>query len=752
MKISSNLLAASLFMSCCPFASSYAQNFRPDLFDESRDERMRENPFSRDSVEKTNVPEGIYAWTIDRRFGDIRPTAYDTVPHMFQNEVFTSGPTGHYNYTGNAGAPRISRYFGEQHPSMMVNPFIFTLPYDYFFRNEDQVLYTNTKSPFTNITYHECGNKTNGEDRFKALFSINSGKRLGMGFKTDYLYGRGYYQGQSTAHFDGTLFSSYLGEKYQMHMSYSYKQFKNRENGGIENDDYVNRPESFPTRYGTGDMPINLAKAWNKMRGNTLFLTHRYNVGFHRYVDSKGHVLTQREVDAVLSSHAVTDSTLQVRPTAERLQSNDATSQTEQPRMPRMPKVTDEERKAQLKAHSDSLGIHQEFVPVTSFIHTMKVYDNSRTFTSHTRNNATNPGFFQDFFLPGDSARDVTKQMSVENTVAFELHEGFNKWMKTGLRLYGRHQFNRFQLPDENKRMVKYTENYLTVGAQFLKQQGQIFHYNVLGELRTSGKDWGEFNVEGDAQLNIPIRKDSLRLVAQGFVRNESPSFYYQHFHARNAWWDNNNLNKVFHARVGATLSYKGTSLSATLENIQNHLYFAESLTPVEATDGYETFRHGVTVKQAGKNVQMLELTLRQNFAWGIFHWDNELTYQTSTNKAVLPVPVFTGYTNAYLQFRIAKVLNTELGADLRYFTSYTAPAYSPLIGQYAVQDEAHSVEVGNYPIVNAYVNFHLKRTRFYFMASHVNYSSGSGKPFLVPHYPINRMVLRLGISWNFIN
>ena len=39
-----------------------------------------------------------------------------------------------------------------------------------------------------------------------------------------------------------------------------------------------------------------------------------------------------------------------------------------------------------------------------------------------------------------------------------------------------------------------------------------------------------------------------------------------------------------------------------------------------------------------------------------------------------------------------------------------------------------------------------------YIMASHVNYKSGSGTPFLVPHYPLNQMVLRLGISWNFFN
>ena len=377
---------ATVLLGSISLTQMNAQRVRPDLL-ANNGEGKRDNPFARDSVEKTNVPEGIYAWTVDRRFGDIRPTVYDTVPHQFQNEVFTSGISGHYNYTGNAGAPRISRYFREQHPSMMSNPFIFTLPYDYFLRTEDEVLYTNTKSPFTNITYHECGNKTNGEDRFKALFSVNSGKNLGMGFKTDYLYGRGYYQGQSTAHFDGTLFSSYIGEAYQMHLSYSYKQFKNRENGGIENDDYVNRPESFPTKYGTGDMPINLAKAWNKMRGNTLFLTHRYNLGFHRYVDKDGKVMSQAQVQALLAHETPQRAASQLA--SSHALPADSANAAVTPKAPRLPRQPEGESANAHQRHQfvlDSLGMHQEFVPVTSFIHTMKVYNNSRTFSSHTSN------------------------------------------------------------------------------------------------------------------------------------------------------------------------------------------------------------------------------------------------------------------------------------------------------------------------------------------------------------------------------
>ena len=116
----------------------------------------------------------------------------------------------------------------------------------------------------------------------------------------------------------------------------------------------------------------------------------------------------------------------------------------------------------------------------------------------------------------------------------------------------------------------------------------------------------------------------------------------------------------------------------------------------------------------------------------------------------MLPVPVFTGWTNLYLQFKIAHVLATQLGADVRYFTAYYAPTYSPIIGQYTVQDATYRTKLGNYPWINAYVNFKLKGVRFYLAYTHVN--SSEGRSFLVPHYPTNQRLLHFGISWTFFN
>ena len=75
------------------------------------------------------IPEGIYVWKIDRRFGDRIPAQPDTLTDMFQNTIFTTGLRGEYNSTGNLGAPRQNRIFVDRKEN---DKFIFVNPYDYF--------------------------------------------------------------------------------------------------------------------------------------------------------------------------------------------------------------------------------------------------------------------------------------------------------------------------------------------------------------------------------------------------------------------------------------------------------------------------------------------------------------------------------------------------------------------------------------------------------------------------------------------
>ena len=67
-----------------------------------RDEYGAFNPNKRDSVKNNKeVPKGVWAWTVDRKFGDIRKTELDTMPHLYQNSIYNTGMFGEYNSIGN---------------------------------------------------------------------------------------------------------------------------------------------------------------------------------------------------------------------------------------------------------------------------------------------------------------------------------------------------------------------------------------------------------------------------------------------------------------------------------------------------------------------------------------------------------------------------------------------------------------------------------------------------------------------------
>ena len=238
------------------------------------------NPHNRDTTNKAKeIPRGIYVWTVDRKFGDIRPAELDTMPHLFMNTIFNTGKYGEYNTTGNNFTARQNRIFADR---PVGEQFMFTEPYSYVIKQPDELHFTNTLSPIANLTYSSCGNKQDGEDHLDAKFAVNAGKRTGFGFDLNYAYARGYFSDQSASHFGSTFYVSHLGDRYNMHAIFSTYHEKAAENGGIANDEYIVHPQAFNITYESNEIPTILTKNWNRNDHQHLFLTHRYHVGFYR--------------------------------------------------------------------------------------------------------------------------------------------------------------------------------------------------------------------------------------------------------------------------------------------------------------------------------------------------------------------------------------------------------------------------------------------------------------------------------------
>ena len=202
------------------------------------------SPFRKNQRDTTktelNVPQEIRQWHISELLGEVIPVNADTLQHLYQNWHKTDGMNGEYNYLGNMGSPRLSRIFFNR---TELPEYSFLKPYDYFITPINKFYFTDTKSPYTNLSYNESGNKITGDDRFRAYFATNAGKKFGVGFLFDYLYGRGRYDNQSTAYINFSLYSYYRSDKYNFYMLASRYHMKLAENGGIVDDTYITNPE-----------------------------------------------------------------------------------------------------------------------------------------------------------------------------------------------------------------------------------------------------------------------------------------------------------------------------------------------------------------------------------------------------------------------------------------------------------------------------------------------------------------------------
>ena len=681
------------------------------------------------------LPMGVFQWKIDKRLGTVIPAENtDTAVHNFQNWKMQDGMTGTYSHTGNTGSARLSRIFMDRKED---RDFIFLTPLSYFRNSVSDFLFTNTKSPITNIAYHSCGNKQNGEDRVRGNFATNINKISGIGFCLDYNYARGYYSNQQNSQFGAVIYGYYRGDRYNMHAYINANHMKNAENGGLVEDSYITEPWKYQQKFGTKDIPVNLNSTWNKNDDQNYYLTHRYNMGYDREIVVPDSLKPQPPSDSELLYEL--DDSIRVQ-----LNSDSVSRQ-----------LAIDSLRAKWERE---LIKPTEFVSVASVIHTLQIRNLNHTFYDQ----GNNSGYYTNIYWgEGGNIKDVTNVMSVRNTVGLAMNEGFRKWVKMGLTFFATHEYRKYSqpihLPDTTFQSSE-SEHEVLIGAELRKSKGKTLHYNANGEFCLVGPNVGDFNIMAEGDLNFRLgKRDTATLIVRANIQNQKPTYLLRNYRNAYVHWDNNNLSRQFRTGLQGEIKYSRTRtrLRFGWENLTNYTYLAmlNTLKPGAATGSTipGDYTHSVCVRQSDASVQVFTASISQDLVWKILGWENEVTFQHSTNQDILPLPAINIYSNLYLHFRIAKVLRVQLGGDIRFFTGYHAPDYFGAVGLFAVQDANNPrMTIGKYPIVNVYANLHLKHCRIYVNAAHVN--AGAGNMFLAPHMPMNPMTINFGVSWNFFN
>ena len=649
---------------------------------------MAQNPLAQvNNAAKDSVPQVVSsAWTITQPLGQRFESTIDTLQYNFYQKFIPSNQSIAYATTGNYGAPGMTQIFFDRKHG---NEFFFEDVIETWITKVKNQKYYNTGVPMTLLSYATGGTKYNNQDRFDGIFSGNINKKAQVGAMVDYIYSKGNYDYQATKNFMWGINGSYIGDRYEMQAFYNSYNMLNKENGGITDDRYLTNPaqvQGGETKVDAKTIPTNLTKAHSRLVGHNFFMNHRYKVGYY---------------------HTWKDS---VNDTIE----------------------------------------HREYIPVTSFIWTMDFKTNTHRFLNE--NVKEDQTFFKDCYLSLSGTDERTEYTQFTNTLGISLLEGFNKYAKFGLAAYATYEIRKYKQVSDSMLYSanrdanltpapdfvipgKNTDNVAWIGGQLTKQRGSILTYSADARLGVLGCVAGDVNISGNITTRIPLFGDSVKISGYGYFRNEEVPYLLQNFVSNHYIWKND-FGKTRRVRVGCSLviPHSRTHINVGVENLQNYVYFNNSALPT----------------QCGDNIQVFSASAEQNFAFRALHWDNKLTYQTSTDETVLSLPKFAVYSNLYLKFKIAGVLNVQFGVDGNYYTSYYAPSYNPATMAFHTQNE---VKCGNFLWMNAYANMKLKKARFFAMFTHVNQGLfGGNNYFAIPHYPLNGRKFQFGVSVDFAN
>ncbi len=248
------------------------------------------------------------------------------------------------------------------------------------------------------------------------------------------------------------------------------------------------------------------------------------------------------------------------------------------------------------------------------------------------------------------------------------------------------------------------------------------------------GRDFGDFLYE--AKLETKLSKTVGSVILEAYSQNQSPAITFERQISNHYKW-NLNFDKVKTQHLGFSFVNPKYHFLAKAEYylVANHLYFSQG----DDGDAYPA--------QLGSKINLLKLSLRKDFHFGKFTFENYLVYQKTDFESVLRTPEIYTFHSFYFHNVFFKVLKAEFGVDVSYFSKYTAPSYAPAIGQFYNGD---AVQFDTYPIADVWARTNWKRVNIFLRYDYVNKGLFSNGYYTVNRYPMPYPSAKFGLSWRF--
>ncbi|MCQ2226546.1 MAG: putative porin [Bacteroidales bacterium] len=635
-------------------------------------------------TEKVFIRPNVRAWRMIDNYTLADTIAVDTLTngHQINNKIWKENVM---NVTlGNLGSPYLSMLYLTKRRTE--GNILYNTLQAYLEQPEDLVFF-NTKTPYTNLTYNMGFPKRRSEEYVHVFFTQNVNKRLNVGAKYQLSTSIGRYEQSRADHTTVRFFSSYDGDYYKYNMSLSYTRNEIQENSGIVNDDYVLYPDSGDYQYDKpDDIPVKMTDQKNRLSTYQALYAHQMDLA---------HIERFNPADSSVSEIPVATAFHQIH-------------------------LMKNHREFKIDKLQPYLQKNKDFFPAI-------LNDSTHTVDSTRYFSMTN-----------------LFQLKLNEEFNSKMKFGLRAFIGNDFRryYYPNQTVRKPDVKNPDKMVVHYSlHDTIQVctffGGQIFKNMGEHFKWNAGAKLYIQGYRRGDFTINGQIAGMFPIGKKEATIWAKATINQRSPEIYENMYMSNHFKWDKQlESEHTLDIRGGVKIEDMNLDLTVFAATEDNKVYF-------------DKYGHPAQKTEKGDAVKVFGAYLYKHFSIIGFNCIARLTYQHTSDMSAEPLPEFALYTSNFYENLFFNVLTLQIGFDWRYNTKYYAPQYIPAIMQFCDQDNTR--KVGNYHYLDPFVNLQLKRARIYVKYEHINSMwSKNHDYFHTIGYPANPGFFKFGVSWNF--
>jgi hypothetical protein len=340
-----------------------------------------------------------------------------------------------------------------------------------------------------------------------------------------------------------------------------------------------------------------------------------------------------------------------------------------------------------------------------------------------------------DFYMPFDPVIDSSKTY---DSLQVRSYDNYFAWSNLRLGDRPRHKYLLITFAIQNKQTSisdsiskRSFNNWIPQASVIIRPYG-LMVIDLSGKLTLGNFNSGGYVLKGIASQSFKIKKDTLGSINLSFITaSQEAGYFFTSFRSNYFRWDTSFVNQLFQ-QAAFSINIKGAEAKVEYNLVTNYVYFDQSAHPA----------------QYKGSVNLIKVSLMDEFRWKVWGINAQLIYQINSNKEIIRVPDFMARVSVCPTlplFHNACVL--QPGVDLFYNTAYYASAYMPATRAFYLQDEK---KIGNYVYMDVFINLMLKRFRVFVKYQHLNALWGENTYYTVPHYPMQGNIFKYGVSWSF--